>query len=101
MQTYHVYLMGTPATFKAANIDNLRKNLIDKYSMEIADLGMKITTKNGRAIGILIAINKNGHSDYLWKKPSDNAIGWDWAAVNPRNGKLYPTIDPRANGRRR
>lgn len=100
MQTYHVHLMGTPAEFKAANIDNLRKNLIEKYPMEIIDLGMKITTKTGRMIGILMATEKNGHVYYLWKKPTENAVGWDLAAINPKNGKLYPTIDPRVNGRR-
>lgn len=82
MQTYKVYLMGSPATFKAANIDNLRKNLIKKYPMEIADLGMEIRTKTGRRLGIL----KTAVGRYVWVQMSYNKASFH--NVNSKTGGL-------------
>lgn len=81
MQTYKVYLMGSPATFKAANIDNLRKNLIKKYPMEIADLGMEIRTKTGRRLGVLSRQGK-----YVWIQKTNNKTSFQ--RVSSKTGRL-------------
>ena len=82
MQTYKVYLMGSPATFKAANIDNLRKNLIKKYPMEIADLGMEIRTKTGRRLGIL---SRQGKFVW-WIQKTNNKTSFQ--RVSSKTGRL-------------
>lgn len=81
MQTYKVYLMGSPATFKAANIDNLRKNLIKKYPMEIADLGMEIRTKTGKRLGVLSRQGK-----YVWIQKTNNKTSFQ--RVSSKTGRL-------------
>lgn len=82
MQTYKVYLMGSPATFKAANIDNLRKNLIKKYPMEIADLGMEIRTKTGRRLGVL---SRQGKFVY-WMQKTNNKTSFQ--RISPKTGRF-------------
>ena len=89
MQTYKVYLMGVSNAFNAENLDNLRKNLIKKYPMEISDLGMKIKSKNGNELGILTTTvdsrNNRPTETYMWIYKSKGHTRYSF--VNPKTGK--------------
>lgn len=82
METYRVYLMGIPETFRAEDINNLRRNLIRDYPMEIHDLGMEVRNADDKRIGILKATVHGSEDRYIWK------TGRKQNRVQPSTGRL-------------
>lgn len=94
MQTYKVMLYSDyirnyvkkVETYKAENIDNLRRNLAKRYVKRDDSAILTILTDSFNSIGDFFIGYEKSNGPYLyWRKPF---AGDDWQIVDPATGKL-------------